>query len=227
MTPQNDPRINQYPLFVSYPRTGAHWINCVMEIYFDRPRLREGRTTFLNKKRKDWMWFHDHDPFLTIELSDILFLYREPVSTAFSNLNFNRNATRTKSFFRDTKSAYANFTREEVETECLAYHNHLAKWLVPGRAKTVLRYENFKKHQLSEFGKITAHFGQSLDEARCLQAFGMVTQEALVKLSGDKTPMGSHMLTSDYKTYRESFTQEWSEFIRTTSIPKGMEAFFA
>ena len=227
MTSQDDPRIAQYPLFISYPRTGAHWINCVMEIYFDRPRLREGRTTFLSKKRKDWMWFHDHDPHLTIELSEILYLYREPVSTAFSNLNFNRNATRPKSFFRDTKTAYANFTKDEVEAECRAYHDNLAKWLAPGRAKTVLRHENFKTQQLSEFAKITAHFGETLDEARCLRAFGVVTQEALVKQSGDKTPMGSHMLTADYKAYRESFTREWSEFIRTTAIPRGMEPFFA
>ena len=61
-TPTTDPRIDQYPLFISYPRTGSHWINAVMELYFDRPRLRERRTTFMDKSRTDWMWFHDHDP---------------------------------------------------------------------------------------------------------------------------------------------------------------------
>src|SRR5438552_2054967 len=86
----SDPRMNLLPLFISFPRTGAHWINCVMECYFDRPRLRERRVTFLDRSRTDWMWFHDHDMKLDVRHADVLLLYREPVATVFSNLVYDR-----------------------------------------------------------------------------------------------------------------------------------------
>ena len=70
--------IQNLPLFMSYPRTGAHWINAVMELYFDKPRLPEVRATYMKPERRDWMWYHDHDigPVckLMIEHDNVLYL---------------------------------------------------------------------------------------------------------------------------------------------------------
>ena len=77
-----DVRMEHLPLFISYPRSGSNWINCILELYFNRPRLRAGPITFLKNKgkRKDYMWFHDHDIFSDLNvkhnnISYLLFLH--------------------------------------------------------------------------------------------------------------------------------------------------------
>lgn len=117
------------PLFISYLRTGAHWINCVMELYFDRPRLREERITFLDRSRNDWMWFHDHDYELKIKHENVLYLYREPISTIYSNLIYQYYDDRRFALpFRFIRWNNV-FSEENVTRFAEHYRNHMLKWL--------------------------------------------------------------------------------------------------
>lgn len=38
--PSYDSMMEDMPVFISYPRSGSNWLNSIMELYFDRPRLR-------------------------------------------------------------------------------------------------------------------------------------------------------------------------------------------
>ena len=227
-TPTTDPRIDQYPLFISYPRTGSHWINAVMELYFDRPRLRERRTTFMDKSRTDWMWFHDHDhPRLDIARNADLYLYRDPVETVFSYLNYQHNEAMRKPFFgRREKKAFTDFDAAEIEAECHSYRANLEKWLAPGRSRAAVRHDRFKSDRHGEFRKITDVFGQPFDAARCDAAFSRVTQEALVEQMGDRIPLGKHMLSDDYRTGREHFRETWSARVREICCAGSLAAWF-
>jgi hypothetical protein len=197
-----------------------------MELYFDRPRLREGRPTFLDSSRKDWMWFHDHDWDLDVDLNGILYLYRDPVDTIFSLLNHQINSSRNKWFFGNRKKVYQNFKQHEIDNLCRTYRLNIDKWLAPGRAKTILSYEKFTKNYTAEFSQICAHFDQPLDEERCKKAFLTVTKESLIKITGDTPGAGSHMLKEDYAKQRSCFQEQWSEHILKACIPKNKESFF-
>ena len=221
-----DPRMNSLPLFVSFPRTGAHWINCVMELYFDRPRLRQRRTTFLDRTRTDWRWFHDHDENLDLHQPKVLFLYREPIATIFSNLNYERQHAKAAAL------AWWFYAKPETEAEavrrhCYAYRSHCEKWLLSeSRARTVVRHDNFLTHRAEEFGRICEHFGEPLDHERIEQAFQTVTPEALVARAGNTAEMGSHMLGQDYRARRREFEAQWGDFIREQVLTSELGPFF-
>jgi hypothetical protein len=220
--------MNLLPLFISFPRTGAHWINCVMECYFDRPRLRERRTTFLDRTRTDWMWFHDHDMKLDVQHADVLLLYREPVATVFSNLVYDRRRAARSLFGRLFGRNPAPADLATVARGCDIYRRHCEKWLLSGqRARTMVRHEYFRTQRAEEFGKICAHFGRPLDVRRMEEAFATVTPEALVAKTGDTTEMGSHMLGEDYEAARRAFAEQWGGFIREHAVTLALRPFFS
>ena len=215
------------PLFISFPRTGAHWINCVMELYFDRPRLREMRATFLDCTRTDWMWFHDHDLKLDLVHSNALFLYRAPVETIFSNLAYDRRRSAQSLRSRFLGCGWpAEPDAAELRLRCDHYRRHCEKYLLSGSpARTVVRHEHFKTCRAKEFAKICAHFGQPLDESRMEQAFATVSPAALVAKTGDTPEMGHHMLDEDYHARREDFAAQWGPFIEEQVITPELRSF--
>ncbi len=216
------------PLFVSYPRTGAHWINCVMELYFDRPRLREGRVTFLEISRDDWMWFHDHDLELKIKHGDVLYMYREPIATIYSNIIYQ--------YFDDRKLSLPfkliqwNKVFHEDNVICIAkkYRDHLEKWLLSdSKATTVVCHDRFKKDRDNEFKKICDFFSFELNEKRLKWSFSQVTKEELVKRVQQKAPMGGHILQKSYANKRNYFQEVWGDTIRQIVFTPDLKPYFS
>jgi hypothetical protein len=82
--------MNKLPVLISYPRSGSNWFNAVIELYFDRPRLRVGQSSFLKdiNSTRDYMWFHDHDiqSILNLPHNNIAYLYRNPSDVIYSLL---------------------------------------------------------------------------------------------------------------------------------------------
>jgi hypothetical protein len=253
-----DKRMDSLPLFISYPRTGAHWINSVMELYFDRPRLREGRPTFLDRSRTDWMWFHDHDLDLQIKHTNVLYMYREPVATIYSylvhqsvghqpaekeifwNKSFKYllklwSPLKSLGFCKPDSKILRLYTRknmvfneENVIRFSEEYRENLKKWILSDqKARTIVCYDCFKEDRDAEFEKICQHFELEFDPNRVSWAFGIVSKEALVKLSDNTVPMGCHMLATKYRTNREKFFQAWGNLVRETVIIPGLKPFFA
>lgn len=219
-----DKRMDQLPLFVSYPRTGSHWLNCVMELYFDRPRLREERTTLFDKSRTDWMWFHDHDMDLTLKHPDVLYLYREPVSTIFSHLNYYARLPESPLFEKSPLKA----DEGKIAEFCDEYREHLRKWLLSSdKARTAVSYKRLRENWESEFPKVSAHFNRPFDRDRAARSFAAVTPEALASRTVNPAAIGKHLLTTSYEGDRGRFAERWQKYIRARVILPELESFFA
>lgn len=213
--------IEKYPLFISFPRTGAHWINAVMELYFDRPRLPQLRATLLDSTRDDWMWFHDHDTIaydkLYVENQEALYLYRDPIDTVYSYIiyQFNKGESITSI---DSKRL------DDLVPACTQhYKKHLQKWL---SAKTVVKHENFKIDRSSEFKKICDHFGAEFDEDKVSRCFDLVTPQALTEVRKEYTTLSDFMLSGQYKKDRAVFKENYGDKIESIVLAKDLKEYF-
>lgn len=213
--PSYDPRMEKLPVFVSYPRSGSNWVNSLMEVYFGRPRLRQG-ISFLDKKaaKKAPMWFHDHDYHSSLKLShnNILYLYRNPDDVIFSSL----------------KSEYnGKINPETVGKEVLLLRDNLMKYLVRNQARVILKYEKLKS-DLSEFQKMISWLNpkESIDMAKIRNANKIVSKQNVVARSADKRFFGQQILTANYENERSEFKQKYGSFIAKNVITTELKGFF-
>jgi len=207
----------RYPLLISYPRTGTHWINVVMELYFDRPRLRKSRKTFLDKKRRDWMWMHDHDYDLSLidkidkmknyKFKKILYLWRDPVDTIYSLIIFNLTHPEHKEFSYRTKEEA--FSDKVVREHIKLLREHYQRYIGNPRC-IVIRYGNFldKNKRLKEFKKITDFFGKDFDSRKAEELF-----ERFEKINLSKDSREKQIKRENYKREKEKFRKKWGKII--------------
>lgn len=205
-----DKRMDKLPLFISFPRCGSHWLNCVMELYFDRPRLREGRTTFIDRKRKDWMWFHDHDLDLKLNRNPVLYLYRDPVDVMFS----------------DTMSERGKIDLDFITRRSQLYKNHLKKYLINNNNQYNINYKNLVHNFDNAFKIVVDFFDKDFNKNKLDRIKSIVTKEAIIKRSRDKQFISKKLVSSDYKKQREVFRRDFGEKIYNTVITQELEKFF-
>lgn len=147
---------------VSFPRTGSHWLRMLMELYFERPSLVR---VFYYPDRKDYLTLHTHDLNLDVERSHVIYIFRDPVDTIYSQLNYYGQPLDD---------------RERVVYWADLYGRHLAKWLHEEQfttKKTILTYEGMTRNLSAEFLKITCHFNCEFDETRFQTASNKITKE--------------------------------------------------
>ncbi len=185
-----------FPFFVSFPRTGSHWMRLMMELYFERPSLVRA---FYFKDSQDFMTYHTHDIDLDVYRKNVIYLYRDPVPTIYSQLNFYQENTEDK---------------DKIEYWSNLYGKHLSKWLIDetvSEKKTILRYERLKTNIEDEFSKVTNHFGQSLDKEQLNNIKDRVSKEEVKK----KTYHDPRVIArkNDYELSREEFTRLHSDWV--------------
>lgn len=205
-----DKRMDNLPLFISFPRCGSHWLNCVMELYFNRPRLREGRTTFLPPTRQDWMWFHDHDLELNLNRKNVLYLYRNPVDVLFS----------------DTMSEKEEINEKFIFNRAKLYNKHLKLYLLEYQVKCYIRYEDLIKDFNTTFAIATKFFNKEFDTNQLEKCKRTVTKEALAQRSKNKQFINMKLTTQDYSDQRDNFRLKYSQKINEIVITKDLELFF-
>lgn len=198
-----DPRMEDLPVFISYPRSGSNWLNSIMELYFDKPRLRNGPLSFLpNKKnRNDFMWFHDHDTFSDLELShkNFLYLHRNPCDVIYSILS----------------AEHDQINSTLVDTHIDRLHKHYEKYLINNRAKTIIKYENLKMNLCNEFERILSFF----DIKDCLDAQLLnicnqkVTKQGFIDKATDSRYFNNHMISGSYESNRRIFNSKFKNKI--------------
>ena len=216
-----DVRMERLPLFISYPRSGSNWINCILELYFNRPRLRAGPITFLKDrdKRKDYMWFHDHDIFsdLKVKHNKILYLYRNPDDVIFSLLEAEGNL----------------INKEIVDKQANKIKKHYKKYLNKKKLFTIIKYEKLKNiecedtNYLLEFKKIIGFWGKSCDKEKLDNIIGKVKKDLVINKEVDKRYFSRKLLEASYEKRRSSFKKEYSNYIYDKIVNNNFDDFFS
>lgn len=180
----------EFPYLISFPRTGSHWLRMLMELYFDRPSLT--LLFFRTLKETDsFTCLHTHDLELSIRAQNVLYLYRNPVDTVFSQMSYHD---------QDLQST------ELVEGWTELYAQHVAKWVlnasVPGR-RTIVTYEGMRRNLAEEFSKVCAFFGEGFDADRLARVSTEVSKDRI----RDRTRHDPKVIASgaDYENRRHAF----------------------
>ena len=182
--------------FISFPRTGSHWLRMLMELYFGRPSLTR---VFYYPERTDYLTLHTHDLDLDVERSRVIYLYRDPVDTIYSQLQYHKE---------DTES------RERITYWAALYGRHLDKWLHQETftsTKTVVRYEEFIVDIAKEFRKICEHFGSEFQLEKIERAAKGISKERVKK----KTRHNPQVMDvgQTYESQRRSFRQAQGDVV--------------
>jgi hypothetical protein len=200
-----------FPYLVSFPRTGSHWLRMLMELYFEKPSLVR---SFFLKEFNDFTCYHHHDVELGLERRNVIYLYREPVATIFSQMKYYN-----ESFSDESRIAYWS----------VVYGKHLEKWLITEHfttKKTILKYEKLKANLADEFSKICTHFGATFEQEKLKKVAEQVSKEKLK----EKTRHDSKVvnLSPAYDSERSEFTTKYAEHVLKTvyGVNHNIQKFF-
>jgi hypothetical protein len=181
---------------ISFPRTGSHWLRMLMELYFERPSLVR---VFYYPKCTDYLTLHTHDMNLDVERRRVVYLYREPIATIYSQLNY------YKENIHD---------RQRIAYWSDLYGRHLDKWLHSESftvQKTVLRYERLVADISSEFAKMTKHFNETLDVAHLQLCANETTKEATKRKTTHDAQVVN--LNDQYEITRQEFSNLYGQYV--------------
>ena len=200
-----------FPYLVSFSRTGSHWLRMIMELYFEKPSLARA---FYFKNATDFTCYHRHDMELELRRENVLYLYRNPVETVYSQLSYYKENPDDQ----ERRHYWTNL-----------YARHLSKWLEHDdftREKTVITYEGMKSDMHREIEKICGHFGKDFDPAKLDLVLGQVSKDELKKKTKHDQQVVN--LTDAYRNEREVFRKKYGELIfdELYSIEPALDKFF-
>ena len=188
------------PFLVSFPRTGSAWLRMMIELAFDRPTLT--RVYFL-QDQTDYVFMHTHDSDLSLRRRNVIYLYRDPVDTVYSQLSFEGG----------------DVTDECAIERCSElYGRHLWKWLV---------VEDFtEKHISIEMNRIAAHLILPVNSERAAAAAVIANKDTMRR----NTTFDPKLIRvdTDYEVCRERFKMNFSELVwrRILDNRKEIEKWF-
>jgi hypothetical protein len=181
---------------VSFPRTGSHWLRMLMERYFGRPSLTR---VFFYPERTDYLSLHTHDLDLTTARRRVIYLYREPVATIYSQLSYHRLGP-------DDPQAIRHWSE--------MYGRHLAKWLHSEEFtthKTVVRYDRLRQDLTGAFEPVCRHFGAIWEPERLER----IARELTPDQTRQKTAHDPRVVDTSqaYQLERDRFTREHGSLV--------------
>lgn len=190
---------NDFPYLISFPRTGSHWLRMIMELYFKKPSLVR---IFYFHDSKEFTCYHRHDENLDIKHENIIYLYRNPPDTIFSQLNY---------YHEDPN----DINRITYWSE--SYGKHLSKWLIAENftaKKTVISYDKMKNNLPSEYAKVCDHFNVDLEADLLADVANQVTKhEVISKTKHDKRVINRN---AQYDSLRSQFKTQYTDLIIDT-----------
>lgn len=185
-----------FPYLISFPRTGSHWLRNVMELYFEKPSLAR---IFYYPGATDFTCYHRHDVDLSISCRKVIYLYRNPVDTVYSQMRYHKESLDNE---------------ERIQYWSQIYMNHLKKWLFDETCtvkKTVITYEAMKSDMNGVFTKLCDFFGVAFDEAKLMRAMSGVTKESVKSKTGHDPSVIN--VKKDYDTGRANFKERYGDMI--------------
>lgn len=167
-----------------------------MELYFGRPSLVR---VFYYPERSDYLTLHTHDLELDVVRSHVIYLYRNPAETIYSQLQYQKESVDDC---------------ERITYWSDLYGCHLQKWLHDEaftKRKTIVRYERLKASMLDEFSRICTHFDCTPDAERLEAAAAQASRERVK----DKTLHDPQVVnpTQAYALERQRFHAEYGELV--------------
>jgi hypothetical protein len=213
----NDPEVIKscigdpdFPYLVSFSRTGSHWLRMIMELYFEKPSLVRA---FYFKDATDFTCYHSHDMDLQLRRQNVIYLYRDPVETVYSQLGYYQEDPDDSERRRHWTDLYAR---------------HLAKWLVRDdftKMKTVITYEGMKSNMHGEIKKVCAHFGKDFDPVKLDAVLARVSKDELKKKTKHDQQVVN--LSGEYQLARAKFKDKYGAgiFSEICSIEPGLEGW--
>jgi len=191
----------QNSFLISFPRTGSHWLRMMMELYFERPSLVR---VFYFPTQKNYLTLHTHDLDLKTERSNIIYLYRNPNDTIYSQLSYYKEDL--------------NNIRKIIYWANL-YGQHLDKWLFKEnftKKKAIITYEGLKKDIVTEFSKIAEHFNYPLDKKKLTLVSNKIKKkEVQKKTKHDKQVIN---LNKQYQINKLVFITKYQNLITDTIL---------
>lgn len=186
------------PTLVSFPRTGSHWFRLICEEYFLRPTL----VRVLTRQRGGrFLFIHTHDNDLRVRRANVLYLYRDPGPTVFSQMKYMEEPLEDEWRVRFWGRQYAA---------------HLKKWLLDEdftRWKTVLRYERLRSRPMEEFAKVTGHFNEPLDEERLRETLSVCSKNRIQQFT-ESYDAKVIKQSEDYEDQRARFLERFEPALR-------------
>jgi hypothetical protein len=136
---------------------------------------------------------------LDVQRRSVIYLYREPVATTYSQLHY---------YQEDTDDLARIWYWADL------YGRHLDKWLHSETFtthKTLVTYEGMQSDLAGEFAKVVAHFGRSFDAERFAAVAARVTREEVKR----KTPHDEQVVQLDphYRDAREIFHAKHAQYV--------------
>ncbi|MCG8568556.1 MAG: sulfotransferase [Spirochaetes bacterium] len=170
-----------------------------MEQYFQKPALARA---FYYKNAKDFTCYHQHDVQLTITRKNIIYLYRDPVETIYSQLQYQQ---------QDINNL------DHIKSWSMSYRNHLKKWLFDEdftTVKTIITYEEMKSNMESVIKKICAHLNMEFNSDQLKPVLQKVSKEKLKKKTTHDQQVVN--LDNDYNDIRKIFREKYGSIIYKT-----------
>lgn len=182
---------------VSFPRTGSHWLRELMELYFGSPILPR---IFFHPLANEFIAQHTHDKSLELDWPNVIYLYRTPVDTVYSELRY-------EGLWPPREWAVRAVGR--------AYGRHLEKWLLNAtfvRRRCDVRYRDLSERPEDVFARLSDFFGAEFDRGR--------VQDAVVKVDKDRVKSDTKhddtvvRTDSQYERDRETFRDQYGPAVR-------------
>lgn len=190
-----------FPFLVSFPRTGSHWLRMIMELYFQKPSLVR---VFYYKDCQDYLTFHTHDIELDVQRKNVIYLYRNPVPTIYSQMMYEKDNINDNNRIRYWATLYGK---------------HLKKWLIEeteSDKKTIVCYEFMVNNFTSEFKKITEHFAVDLELEKLRLAISKVSiNQVKQKTKHDRKVISRSIF---YKKKFNYFAHKYAELIMDITL---------
>ncbi len=188
-----------FPYLISFPRTGSHWLRMLMEMYFGKPALIRA---FYFEDADTFTCLHHHDLSLALIRNRVLYLYRDPVNTIYSQLQY--------------------YQEDINDIECVRhwanlYQKHLTKWLLEDNItvdKLAISYEDMESSLSTVFTALCHFFNAEFDQEKLSHASQLVTKSE-VRRHTRHDPQVINTMHS-YHQDRSSFEEIYGKQVRET-----------
>ncbi len=211
------------PLFITWPRSGTHWIQGCLSLYsgltfsplhIHRPKVVsrdpdirvEWRTE--DKRYANVRWHHSHDLELLIETTNRLgsvYLCRDPVDAIFSH------------FSTQGELVEGDRVDQQILVKTSLFAGHFDRWVVEGKARTVVTYEQMQKNPLLVMKKLCSHFELKYNKKKMQEVLDTLTKPRINANDGSHT---KRLMTATYAEERKKFQEAWGKVIAKRIITK-------